>query len=97
VTYRHVPVETSVAAGLGEEGKQRVDPLLTVKQLPGVAIRFGDDPLSAVEADDTALSGGLAYQQRSDRIALEKRVQEVPHPALIPDNVPLNERQVPTI
>ena len=73
------PVWTKSCHGNREE---RVDALLTVKQLPGVSIRSADDALAAVETDDTALAGDLTYKQGPDRITLEQRVEQVPHPDL---------------
>ena len=60
-------------------------------------IRFRDHALSGLHADDAALAGDLAHEQGADRIPLEERVEQVPHPDLVPDLVALDEGQVPHI
>jgi hypothetical protein len=38
-----------------------------------------------------------AQEQGPDRVVLEQRVEQVPHPALVPHLASLNEREVPPV
>jgi len=81
----HVQEERAVSAHRCEHRGQRVDPLLTIQQLPRPRIRVSHMAnAGVVDVDRPGLLPHPAQQDRADRVSGEQRVQQVPHPDLVP-------------
>ena len=94
----HVQEERAVSAHRSEHRGQRVDPLLTIQQLPRPCIRVSHMAnAGVVDPDRPGLLPHPAQQDRADRIPGQQRVQQVPHADLVPRLRSLDEGQVPGV